>query len=144
MADSPKSPVPAIPPQDVLDKGSAQQADRADHTATEPTDNVDGAMDEEETARKLLAEERMNRTMSLPECMCLRLPRTVSYAEVGDPSGYPVCIVCRWFCTSMYLSSSLVLTLFFKLNYIGSVVNAAMNVFHRSSTERTTSQLNVP
>lgn len=60
--------------------------------AGETKDNVgEKAMSEVEIVRQSLAEERMNRTMSLPECMCLRLPRVLSYAEVGDPSGYPVC-----------------------------------------------------
>ena len=80
-------------PKDILYKGSVHQADQA---ATEPRDSIDGAMSEEERVRQCLAEERMNRTMSLPECMCLRLPRVVSYAEVGDPGGYPVCIPSRY------------------------------------------------
>lgn len=78
-------------PKDVLYKGSVHHADQA---AIEPSDNIDGAMSEEETVRQCLAEERMNRTIYLPECMCLRPPRVVSYAEVGDPGGYPVCIAC--------------------------------------------------
>lgn len=44
----------------------------------------------EETVRKELSKERMNRTMSLPECTCLQTPRVVSYAEVGDPEGIVV------------------------------------------------------
>lgn len=30
----------------------------------------------------------MNRVLSLPECLCIRQPRVVSYAEVGDPEGF--------------------------------------------------------
>lgn len=30
----------------------------------------------------------MNRVLSLPDCSCMREPRTVSYAEVGDPEGF--------------------------------------------------------
>lgn len=88
--------------QDILDKGSVQQAEQADQAATGSSDAVDGAMSEEEKTRQCLAEERMNRTMSLPECVSLRLPRAVSYAEVGDPSGYPVCLVylASGFCSS--------------------------------------------
>lgn len=44
----------------------------------------------EETVRKELSEDRMNRTISLPECTCLQTPRIVSYAEVGDPEGIVV------------------------------------------------------
>eukprot|EP00904_Undaria_pinnatifida_P006585 jgi/Undpi1/3056/HiC_scaffold_15.g06432.m1 len=87
MLDSPASPAPAMSPKDFLHKGSFHDAGRA---ATDSSDNnVDGAIIEEARVRQCLAEERMNRTMSLPECMCLRLPRVVSYAEVGDPGGYP-------------------------------------------------------
>lgn len=40
--------------------------------------------------KRALAEERMNRIVALPECACLRQPRVVSYADVGDPEGYLV------------------------------------------------------
>lgn len=46
------------------------------------------ALSEGEAVARGLAEERMNRTLSLPECPCLRQPRVVSYAEVGDPKGF--------------------------------------------------------
>lgn len=102
-------------PEDDPAKDSVQQAEQVDQAATDSSDTVDGAMSEEATVRQCLAEERMNRTMSLPECMCLRVPRVVSYSEVGDPSGYPVCISCWYtkcmFCFSIHLSSSLVLFL---------------------------------
>lgn len=97
MLDSPASPAPAMSPKDFLHKGSFHDAGRA---ATDSSDNnVDGAIIEEARVRQCLAEERMNRTMSLPECMCLRLPRVVSYAEVGDPGGYPVRISHQWLCS---------------------------------------------
>ncbi|CAM9296081.1 unnamed protein product, partial [Laminaria digitata] len=110
MTDSSTSQGPATWPEDVNvpDKGSVQHADQADQgdqadqadqgdqadqaneAATDLSDNVIcEETSEEETARQCLSEERMNQTMSLPECTCLRLPRVVSYAEVGDPSGYP-------------------------------------------------------
>lgn len=53
-------------------------------------DNGDGALSEAEVVRRGLATERLNRTVSLPECLCIRQPRIVSYAEVGDPNGIVV------------------------------------------------------
>lgn len=50
----------------------------------------DGALSEAEVVRRGLAAERLNRTVSLPECLCIRPPRIVSYAEVGDPNGIVV------------------------------------------------------
>lgn len=47
-------------------------------------------MSEEAAVRERLAAPRMNRQVSLPECMCLQPPRVVSYAEVGDPNGLVV------------------------------------------------------
>lgn len=121
MTDSPSNPVRAMSPQDAPDKGSAQQAEGADQAATDSSGIVDGAMSEEATVRQSLAEERMNRTMSLPECMCLRVPRVVSYSEVGDPSGYPVCIsycICCWCKKCMFCFSILFFSLvpFLKMN----------------------------
>lgn len=37
-----------------------------------------------------LKADRMNRTVSLPDCLCIQQPRVVSYAEVGDPNGFVV------------------------------------------------------
>lgn len=105
MLDPPSSPVPAMSPKDIIFKGSVHQADQAE---AEPSDNIDGAPSEEESVRQSLVEERMNRTMSLPECMCLRLPRVVSYAEVGDPGGYPVCVTC-WYILLFVLGGNFVI-----------------------------------
>lgn len=49
--------------------------------------NEDEALSEAEAVVRGLAAERLNRTVSLPECLCIRPPRVVSYAEVGDPNG---------------------------------------------------------
>lgn len=49
-----------------------------------------GALSEAEAVRRGLAAERLNRTVSLPDCLCIRPPRIVSYAEVGDPNGIVV------------------------------------------------------
>ena len=48
------------------------------------------ALGEAEAVAADLKAERMNRTVSLPDCLCIRQPRLVSYAEVGDPSGFVV------------------------------------------------------
>ncbi|CAM9286750.1 unnamed protein product [Scytosiphon promiscuus] len=48
----------------------------------------DGAISDKEATVRQLAEARMNRVLSLPECGCMCEPRTVSYAEVGDPQGF--------------------------------------------------------
>lgn len=46
----------------------------------------------EQGVKRALAEERMNRTIALLSCSCIREPRLVTYAEVGDPEG---CVVRR-------------------------------------------------
>lgn len=50
----------------------------------------DGNQRPEQHVKRALAEERMNRTIALPGCSCIREPRLVTYAEVGDPEG---CVV---------------------------------------------------
>lgn len=47
-------------------------------------------LSESEAVSAGLKADRMNRTVSLPECLCIRQPRVVSYAEVGDPNGFVV------------------------------------------------------
>lgn len=71
--------VPVIPPE-VVDQPSA---------ASNPPGET---LSEEATVRRSLAEDRMNLSISLPECSCMKQPHTVSYADVGDPEGYVV----RW------------------------------------------------
>lgn len=71
--------VPVMPPE-VVDQPSAASNPPA------------AALSEEAAARLSLAEDRMNLSISLPECLCMKHPRTVSYADVGDPEGYVV----RW------------------------------------------------
>ena len=50
----------------------------------------DGGGGEAEAVAVGLKAERMNRTVSLSECSCIRHPRIVSYADVGDPNGFVV------------------------------------------------------
>lgn len=71
--------VPVVPPE-VVDQPSAASNPPA------------AALGEEAVVRLSLGEERMNLSISLPECVCMKHPRTVSYADVGDPEGYVV----RW------------------------------------------------
>ena len=51
------------------------------------TDDDEDYLGAGDRVKRALAEERMNRFVALPECACLRQPRVVSYADVGDPEG---------------------------------------------------------
>lgn len=75
--------VPVMPPE-VVDQPS-------------PASNAPAvALSEEAIVRRSLAERRMNLKISLPECSCMKQPRTMSYSDVGDPAGYVVSCVKIW------------------------------------------------
>lgn len=65
-------------------------ADRDDAVVAVGSGGGVGAMGEAEAVAAGLKAERMNRTVTLPDCSCIRQPRVVSYAEVGDPNGFVV------------------------------------------------------
>ncbi|CAN0545288.1 unnamed protein product [Ectocarpus sp. 8 AP-2014] len=80
----PASPLGNPPPQATKRRGTKGDGDRDVGVDRDEQE----ALSEGEAVARGLAEERMNRTLSLPECPCLRQPRVVSYAEVGDPEGF--------------------------------------------------------
>ncbi|CAB1119686.1 unnamed protein product [Ectocarpus sp. CCAP 1310/34] len=80
----PAGPLGNPPPQATKRRGTTGDGDRDVGVDRDEQE----ALSEGEAVARGLAEERMNRTLSLPECPCLRQPRVVSYAEVGDPKGF--------------------------------------------------------
>lgn len=79
----PAGPLGNPPPQATKRRGTKDDGGR-----DVGVDRDEKALSEGEAMVRGLAEERMNRTLSLPDCTCLSQPRVVSYAEVGDPKGF--------------------------------------------------------
>lgn len=61
--------------------------------AAEARPTAPGGAADKEKVPGMLSEPRMNRSILLPECLCLKRPRVVSYSEVGDPEGFVVSFI---------------------------------------------------
>lgn len=89
MATLPVSRGEDMPPSAAANKATAAAAT----AAAMASDAEHEAQTAEQRVGQALSEERMQRTMKLPDCHTLRQPRVVSYSEVGDPNGFVVSVL---------------------------------------------------